>query len=83
MDDNRLPKKIKLQTWREKKYRKATNEMGRWFQEGRNRTRGLSLIVDDDDDDDDEEDWNGSIHVNDMNSPDHKHFAYSGEFALY
>ena len=27
--------------------------MGRWFPGGRNRPRGLSLIVDDDDDDDD------------------------------
>ena len=48
MDDNRLPKK-KLETWREKKYKKTTNEMGRWFQGGRNRPRGLSLIVVDDD----------------------------------
>ena len=47
MDDNRLPKKkkIKLHTRREKKYRKTTNEMGRWFPGGRNRPRGLSLIV--------------------------------------
>ena len=45
MDDNRLPQKIKLQTWREKKYRKTTNEMGR-FSGGRNRPKGLSLIVD-------------------------------------
>ena len=53
MDDNRVPKKkkIKLQTWREKKYRKTTNEMG-WFPGGRNRSGGLSLIVYDDDDDD-------------------------------
>ena len=41
-------KKFKLQTWREKKYRKTTNEMGRWFPGGRNKPRGLSLIVDDD-----------------------------------
>ena len=48
--DNRLPKKkIKLQTWRKKKYRKTKNEMGRWFPGGRNRPRGLRLIVDDDD----------------------------------
>ena len=47
MDDNRLPQtKIKLQTWREKRYRKTTNEMGRWFPGGRNRPRGLSLIDD-------------------------------------
>ena len=33
--------------------RKTTNEMGRWFfSGGKNRPRGLSLIVDDDDDDD-------------------------------
>ena len=49
MDDDRLPKKIKLQTWSEKKYRKITNEMGRWFPGGRNRPRGLSLTDDDDD----------------------------------
>ena len=55
MDENRLPKKInKLQTWREKKYRKTTNEMGRRFPGGRNRSRGLSLIDDDDDDDEEE-----------------------------
>ena len=53
MDDNRLPKKNKLQTWREKKYRKTTNEMGKWFPGGRNRPRGLSLIVVVDNDDDD------------------------------
>ena len=41
------PKKFKLQTWREKKYRKTTNEMGRWFPGARNRPRSLSLIVDD------------------------------------
>ena len=29
----------------------TTNEMGRLFPRGRNRPRGLSLIVDDDDDD--------------------------------
>ena len=29
--------------------------MGRWFPGGRNRLRGLSLIVDDDDDDDDDD----------------------------
>ena len=40
---------FKLQTWREKKYIKITNEMGRWFPGGRNRPRGLSLIVDDGD----------------------------------
>ena len=39
------PKKFKLQTWREKKYRKTTNKMGRWFLGGRNRPRGLRLIV--------------------------------------
>ena len=44
-------KYFKLQTWREKKYRKITNEMGRWFPGGRNRTKSLSLIVDDDDND--------------------------------
>ena len=48
MDDNRLPKKIKLWTWREKKYRKTTNETGGLFPGGRNRPKGLSLIVDDD-----------------------------------
>ena len=32
----------------ETKYRKATNEMGRWFPGGRNRPRGLRLIVYDD-----------------------------------
>ena len=36
---------------KEKKYRKATNEMGRWFPGGMNRLRDLSLIFDDDDDD--------------------------------
>ena len=41
-------KKFKLQTWREKKYRKTTNEIGRWLLGGRNRPRGLSLLVDDD-----------------------------------
>ena len=41
-------KNFKLQTWKEKKYRKTTNEMGRWFPVGRNRPRALSLIVDDD-----------------------------------
>ena len=35
-------KKIKLQIWREKKYRKIANEMGRRFPERRNRPRGLS-----------------------------------------
>ena len=40
------PKKFKLQTWRENKYRKTTNEMGRWFPGGRKRPR--SLVVDDD-----------------------------------
>ena len=30
--------------------------MGRWFPGGRNRPRGLSLIVVDDDDDDDDDD---------------------------
>ena len=30
--------------------------MGRWFPGGRNRPRGLSLIVDDDDDDNDDDD---------------------------
>ena len=49
------PKKIKLQTWREKKYMKTTNEMGSWFPGGRNMTKSLSLIVVDDDDDDDDE----------------------------
>ena len=48
MDDNRLPKKkIKIQTGRENKCRKTTNEMGRWFP---------GIIVDDDDDDDDDDD---------------------------
>ena len=28
--------------------------MGRWFPGGRNRPRGVSLVVDDDDDDDDD-----------------------------
>ena len=46
IDDNRLLK----ETWREKKYRKTTNEKGRWFPGGRNRPRGLSNIVDNDDD---------------------------------
>ena len=49
-------KKFKLQTWREKKYRKTTDEMGRWFPGGRNRPWGLSLIDEDDDDDDDDDD---------------------------
>ena len=35
--------------------RKITNEMGRWLPGGRNRPRGLSLIVDDDDDDNDDD----------------------------
>ena len=30
----------------------TTNETGRWFPGGRNRSRGLILIVDDDNDDD-------------------------------
>ena len=55
MDGNRLSKKIKLQTWKEKKYRKTTNEIGRWFPGGRNSPRGLSLIVDDDYDYDDDD----------------------------
>jgi len=42
------PKNFKLQTRRQKKYRKTTSEMGRLFPGGRNRPRGLSLIVDDD-----------------------------------
>ena len=50
MNDNKLRKKFKLQTWREKKYKKTTNEIGRRFQGGRNSPRGLSVIVDDDDD---------------------------------
>ena len=29
IDDNRLPKKIKSQIWRKKKYRNTTNEMGK------------------------------------------------------
>ena len=49
MDDNRLPKKIKLQTWRENKHRKTINEVGRWFPGGSNRSRGLRLIVHHDD----------------------------------
>ena len=72
IDDNRLPKKFKLQTWREKKDRKATNEMGRWFQGGRNSPRGYvvkiywnvdndvdiyTLSLIVDDDDDDDENW--------------------------
>ena len=41
LDDNRLPKnKIKLQTSRENKYRKTTNETGKGFQGGRNRPKG-------------------------------------------
>ena len=43
------PKKFKLQPWREKKYRKTTNEMEKWFPGGRNRPRDLSLTVADDD----------------------------------
>ena len=43
------PKHFKLQTWRENKYKKTTDEMGRWFSGGRNRPRGLSIIVYDDD----------------------------------
>ena len=48
-------KKFKLQTWREKKYSKTTNEMGRWFPGGWKRPSGLSLIDNDDDEDDDDE----------------------------
>ena len=33
--------------WVQWVYRKITNEIGRWFSGGRNRTWGLSLIVDD------------------------------------
>ena len=46
MDNNRLPKKFKLQTWRENKYRKTTNGMGRWFPGGRNSPRGRTLMDD-------------------------------------
>ena len=46
MGDNRLKKKIKLQTWREKKYRKTANETGRSFPGGRNRPSSRSLIDD-------------------------------------
>ena len=46
MDDKTTQTNFKLQIWREKKYRKTTNKMGRWFLGGRNRPRGLSLIVD-------------------------------------
>ena len=38
---------LTTQTWREKKYRKTTYEMGRWFSGGRNRPKGLTLIDDD------------------------------------
>ena len=43
------------------KYRKTTNDMGRWFPGGRNRPRGLSLIDDDDDNDDDNNDCKKQI----------------------
>ena len=35
--------------------------MGKRFPGGRNRSRGLSLIVDDDDDDDDDDDGNSEM----------------------
>ena len=44
-------KHFKLQTWN---IGRPQTRWGRWFSEGRNRPRGLRLIVDYDDDDDDD-----------------------------
>ena len=56
--------KVANQTLRENKYRKNTNEMGRWFPGERNKPRGLKLI---DDDGNDNHNYNNNSNNNDNN----------------